>query len=70
MSNGLFLALQQHQVWEDPVTKNALGPRFDIRPSDTAAFRFHPGWLGFQLEEGQQEPFPLARGQGRDNLIN
>ena len=39
-SDGLRLALQQHQVGEHAFTENALGPCFDIRPLDRSALPF------------------------------
>ena len=62
-------ALQQYQVGEHPLTENALGPCFDIRPFDPPTLPFSTGWLGLQLELGQQEPLLLARGQGLDLLV-
>ena len=67
-SEGLFLALQQHQVREHPFTENALGPSFDIRLLYPPAQPICMVWFGFQLEQGQHKPFPLACGQGLDLL--
>jgi hypothetical protein len=65
-SDGLFLAFQHYQVREDPFAENSPGPRFYIRPFNPPALSRRVRWFGFQLEQGQQKPFPLARGKGLD----
>ncbi len=66
--DGFSLALQKHQIRRHPLVEDALSPCFDVRPYDPAALPFPRGRLLFQLERGQQEPFPLSRRQGLDVL--